>query len=112
MFTIRRDHTCTRFVTVNVPVEKAFRKETFTAEFKVLDQDEARTIEETAPDGEESRSLLRKVFIGMSDVKDADGNAAEFSDEIRETMIKVPYVAMALIEEYYKAITGLTKRKN
>ncbi len=104
-FTIRKEHTFRHKVTVRVPVDGGFSNETFTAVFKVLPKDKAEELLERVKDAPDV-GLLREILVGFEDVMDEAGNAIEYSDETRDLLIGIPYVAIPLIKAYHEANLG------
>ena len=106
MFTLRENHTFKRKVTVQVPNDKgSFNQELFTAEFRAIDSDEAEHLRNEAEDGTE-RKLLAEVFIGFEGVKDEAGEVVEYSDQVRDQLIRIPYVSLPLINAFFEGILG------
>lgn len=109
MFIVRENHTFTRKIDISVPFETGFRKESFTATFLSIDTEEANELRNS---GEESdAALLNKVFVGFEGVKDEDDHDVEDTEENRQLLMKVPYVALPLIKSFFNAVTG-QKTKN
>ena len=107
MFTIRENHTFKRKVTVNVPNDKGgFSAESFMAEFKAVDQDEARRLYESMNEESRDQNVLAEVFIGFENVKDPDGNSIEYSDQVRDQLMKIPYVSIPLISAFWQGLAG------
>lgn len=113
MFKIKKDNRFWWPVKVDVPVDGRHATHEFSAHFVLLDQDE---IDETLggeynEDESADRDLLRKVLVGWKQVANEDGNEIEFSDEARDRILKIPYVRIALVRAYFKAIAG-RRQKN
>lgn len=102
MFKVTKEPKFTHDVTVQVPVNGGKREETFKATFKVVDMD---AIGDTfGSEGQEA--LLKRVLCDMSDLEDEAGNPMDYSDEIRDQLIKIPYVRAGLLNTYMSAING------
>src|SRR5258707_1023849 len=97
-FNIAAKPTFRRPVTVHVPDGDAARTEQFIATFRVLPvDDEAKFDLET---GEGSTGFLKAVIVRLDDLADANGKAVEYSDDVRDEVLRQPYVRMALARTY------------
>ncbi len=105
-FTVREQHFFKHKVDVRVPVDGGFRTETFTAHFKALPKEEALALVLEAQENGDAH-LLREILVGFEDIKDEDGNAVEYSEESRDTLLNIPYVSIPLIQAYHKATVGI-----
>ena len=100
-------------VTVAVPVDGRHAKHKFRGQFLLIDQEEIDGYVEDANDDEAGDlDLLSRVLIGWEGVADDDGNPIEFSDEVRDKLLKIPYVRLGLIKAYFEAVAGGRRRKN
>ncbi len=97
-----------RTVTIHVPYDgTGYRKDTLDVRFKMLDSDEAQALHERAKSGRDDIELLREVFIGLpKGVLDESGQRLDDSPEIRERLIKIPFVRIALVKAYNEAQMG------
>ncbi|PKR55476.1 hypothetical protein [Thalassospira marina] len=109
-FVLRENHTFKRRIDVKVPTDTGFKAESFTATFAAIDSDEAKELYEAADDNKD-RVLLGRVFIGCEGIKDEDGNDVADTASLREMLAKIPYVALPLITEFWKGLSG-QKTKN
>lgn len=79
----------------------------FRAQFAELTTDEIRAITDEADDeGEATEALLKRVFIGFEDVTDEEGKKVDFSDSVRDMLINRPYIRVALVQSYMRALSG------
>ena len=99
MFNVDEKPVFTRTVTALVPKGEGHDPQTFKATFNVLDDDEIDGV--ALGETKKVKELLRKMLVGMDDLADAAGNAIPFSDQIRDRMLKLPYVRVALLQAYY-----------
>jgi hypothetical protein len=88
---------------VNVPVDGGHREEVFKATFRVLDTDEAGTFDIGTPKG--TTAFLRRAVIGLEDLQDEQKRPIAYSDELRERLIRIPFVRQALLNTYLDAVT-------
>lgn len=106
MFKLTTDPRFTHQVKVQVPVDGGFKEQSFKATFKVLPIDQLVTEEDAAASDETAQALtLRKVVVGLDDLVDDANEPIPYSDEIRDQLIAVPYVRIALMQTYIRAIT-------
>jgi len=104
MFKVSSSPQFTHPVEVLVPVDGGHEKQTFKATFKVLDaseDDDKHDLNSTSG----SSAFLRDALISMSDLVDDHGAQLVYSDNLRDQMLKVPYVRTALARAYFSAIT-------
>ena len=106
MFQIVDEIEVTWPVKVQVPTDGgAHQEQVFTARFKIIDTDEE---EQAVERGRRSnRALINKALVGWGDdVAGPDGKPLKFSEDARAALIKIPYVATALVLAYYEAAAG------
>ncbi|EEW59764.1 conserved hypothetical protein [Ruegeria sp. TrichCH4B] len=103
MFNVEETPSFTRTVKVKVPKGEGHEEQTFKAAFNVVDDEviEGVPLQNTA----EVKKVLRKMLTGMEDLANTAGEAIPYSDEIREKILKLPYVRIALIAAYYDGVT-------
>lgn len=101
MFKVASDRKFTHPVTVCVPVDNGHIDQTFKVTFRVLDATEMEQ------DGsvESQKSVLRKIIVEMHDLIDADDQPVSYSDALRDELISLPFVRVALNNVYIKAMT-------
>lgn len=101
MFKITTNPTFTHSVHVMVPVDGGHKEQTFKATFAVMDVEELERVQ----DEEGQRGVLRKVIKGFDELIGDDDKPVPFSDDLREQLIGVPFVRIALFQTYLKAIS-------
>jgi len=101
MFKVTEDRRFTHDVKVMVPTDGGHSEESFKAEFRVVDID---NLGDTAS-LEGQQETLRRVVVSMSELVDDEKNEMPYSDELRDRLIRVPYVRSALLQTYLRAIT-------
>jgi len=105
MFEFVQDLTVTRKVTVQVPVDgTTFKAQSFHAVFKIIPN--KRVIELSAEGGDVA--VLREVLVGWEpgEIRGADKQPIDFSEENRDALIAVPFFALATIRAYNEAALG------
>lgn len=102
MFKIDSAPEFTHTVSVMTPIDGGHREDKFKARFKVV-EDEADQTEPTSFGVDAIKDHLRKIVVGMDDLADATGTAIPYSDEVREQMLSLPHVRLALLRTYRNA---------
>lgn len=102
MFDITDTPEFTHIVHVQTPVDGGHREDTFKARFKVID-DEGQKINFYKVG--EVKDYLRKLLISMDDLADGKKKPIQYSDEVRDQMLALPHVRMALLKTYNEALT-------
>ena len=106
MFKISERETVKRTVSFKRPGKgNSFINEKFTAEFLIVDIDRAAEIW-TDTDDASGAVFLKEVFVGVEGIGDEEGNPLVFNDELRDQLIKIPYLTLPLLEAYRLAVTG------
>lgn len=104
MFKIVEEPTFTHDVTARVPVDGGFAEETFKATFRVIDPEEVDSFVLTTTEG--STAFLRRVIKRLDDLADAEKHPIEYSDEVRDAALRLPWARAALARTYFAAISG------
>lgn len=79
-------------------------KEDFTARFICLPIDEYEGFDLSSPEG--AGDFVRRVLDDASEITDPDGTPLGFDDSLKERMVNVSYVRLALIAAYHQALSG------
>ena len=104
MFKITTDPRFTHEVKVMVPVDGGHEEQSFKVTFKVVPIDELK--EDVSLSAEQNQARhLRQVVCGMADLV-GDGDAPlDYSDKLRDQLIAIPYVRIAMMRAYLGAVT-------
>ena len=102
MFKVTSEPKFTHDVTVQVPVDGGHREETFKATYLVVGIDEMTDM--LSLDGQQK--LLKRVVCQMDELEDEKGKPMPYSIELRDQLIKLPFVRAALYQTYLKAVSG------
>lgn len=108
-FKVVDEPTFSRKVTVQVPVDGGFRKETLDATFRVLPLEKFTEYNLNTEAG--SRSFLQAVIVKLDDIAGDDGKTLPYSDELRDRVLGLPYARIALSRDYFEAV-GNSKAGN
>lgn len=101
MFKVSSDPKFTHPVTVCVPVDGGHKNMTFPVTFRVMPLDQL----DDGQGAEGQAASLRKVITHMEDLVGDNDQPIPYSDEIRDQLIAVPYVRLALMKTYLEAVT-------
>ncbi len=104
MFTVTDEPTFTHDVTARVPVDGGYVEETFKATFRVIDPEETDSFALATTDG--SAAFLKRVIVRLDDIGDAEKKPVEWSDKVRDEVLKLPWARRALARAYFEAISG------
>lgn len=103
MFRIVERPEFTHEVHVQVPVDGGYRTETMKARFRILPEAELDTGDLTQT--EAGKEYLRRIVVRLEDLADASGQPLDYSDDLREAVLALPYARLALIRAYVAAQT-------
>jgi len=82
------------------------KKHSFVAEFKFIDKD--AWMENMESDARVD-DVLKLGLVGFEGIKDADGNAVEFSDALVDSLLELPWITSALFKAQLAIQGGLTQ---
>lgn len=107
MFNVVTIPTFSRNVPVPVPSGDDFKEESLKATFCVRPDDEV-SFDANSP--EDIKRFLREIIVCLDDLADDKGKPVAYSPEIRDQLLQLPYVRIALLRAYtgaqVKAVTG------
>ena len=101
MFKVTTDPQFTHPVKVFVPVDGGHAEQSFKATFRVEGVEELDQVQDEGG----QRAVLQRVIVGMSDLVGEDEQPLSYSDRLRDQLIGVPYVRIALFRTYLEAVT-------
>lgn len=103
-------------VVISVPQDGgSVQQQEVTADFLMLPQSDLDEQLEASRDsnGNADADILRRVVKGLKGVADNNGATLDFSANLLDSLINVPYVRSALIGTYFEATSGKkARRKN
>ena len=89
-------------VVIQVPQDGGqVTKSEIECDFMILPQDEMDALIQSSREGDGDEDVLRRVWVGFGRVQDAAGNPIEYSDAVRDRMLKIPYVRGAILRGYF-----------
>ena len=112
MFKLQTNPTFKRSVTVVTPTDNGDTKGTFTATFNRLPQSRIDQILADRMDGDSDSSILDEVLANVDGIADENGNAMPSNDETLNLVKDDSCARIALVSEYFSAITKKNQRKN
>lgn len=101
MFKVTSEPVFTHEVKVMVPVDGGFEAQTFKARFRVMDVEQLSDVQDEGG----QKAVLQKVVAGMEDLVDEAGEPMPYSDDLRDRLIGVPFVRIALFTAYLRGVT-------
>jgi len=104
MFKIDQNPTFTRRVEIKVPADGGHERQDFNVTFRALPDAEIEAFDMRTTVGE--REFLSAAVTHFDDVEDEDGKALPYSDSLRDRLIGLAYVRVALINAYTAAMIG------
>lgn len=103
MFNVAKEAIFTRTVTVRVPDGYGVREESLKATYRVLPTDEAEKYDLNTSEG--SAALLRRALVRLDDCVD-DNGPVEYSDLLRDQVLRLPYARAAIALCYFREAQG------
>ena len=104
MLKISTEPTFTHPVTARVPVDGGFREDKFTATFRVLATDKMDEFNLVTTKGQ--REFLAAAIVRLDELEDDEKRSIPYSDEVRDQVIRIPYVRTALAKAYFDGVSG------
>jgi hypothetical protein len=99
MFNIDAEPRFTDTVTVHLPGGK---EETFKATFRVLPVDDFNGFDLSSSDG--TRDFLKAAIAHLDELVDASKTPVAYSAAVRDQVIGMPHVRLALVRTYVQGI--------
>lgn len=92
----------THRVKVQTPVDGGHKEETLKVTYRVLDAVAVEAFDLATTEG--TTDFLREVISHLDDIVGEDNAPIPYSDELRDEVLKVPYIRAALGRGYFEAI--------
>jgi hypothetical protein len=109
MFKVTKNQTFTHPVKVRTPIDGGYLDETFKATFNLISTEEANGFDRTT---EGTTLFLRRVLVRCDDLVDEAKQPLPWSDDLRDHLIFLPHVRIALWRAYEEAIANNPKAGN
>lgn len=101
MFKVTTAPKFTHPVTVFVPTDGGHVEQSFKATFLVEDVEKLSDIQDEGG----QKAVLQRVVTHMDELVGDDDQAVPYSDALRDQLIGLPYVRIALFRTYLDAVT-------
>tara|TARA_Y100000015_G_scaffold6402_1_gene5869 strand:- start:2927 stop:3250 length:324 start_codon:yes stop_codon:yes gene_type:complete len=88
-------------VTVELPDNGQYKKETFTACFKKVGR---KAFEDL--DDEATEALMYEVLVGWEGITDEDNEDVPYSDEVKQDLLDDTYFVRGLMTSYLESLKG------
>ena len=105
MLKITQTPEFTHRVKVRIPVDGGFSEQEFDARFRVVPWDELKALDD------DPAEQARRIWVGWKGIVDDEGNELPFSDGLRDQLLGMLFLRIALLRTYMEAIAGV-KRGN
>jgi hypothetical protein len=102
MLRVTNEPTFTHDCTVQVPVDGGFREDKCKATFKVLPTDEVDKFDLATEKG--TKEFLLAALVRIDELEGENKQPVSYNDEIRDQLLRVPYVRLALARTYFDAV--------
>ena len=106
MFKLISDLTFTHTVPVQVPTSDGHEEQSLKASYRVIGDDKLGAFDMS--DTAQMKECLRAILVRLDDVTGADDQPLTYSDEVREQLIDLPFVRLALVKGYYRGVYSTT----
>lgn len=93
----------THTVPVMVPADGGHIEQTMKVRFTILPAKETDNMDPRADDA--LQDILKRIIVSIEDVVDDDDNQIPYSDAIRDRLLALPFVRVAMWRAYTAAIT-------
>lgn len=104
MFKIDQTPTFTHRVEIKVPADGGHELQDLQVTFRVLPDEEIEAFDMRTSRGE--RDFLTAAIVNFDDVEDEKGKQLPYSHGLRDRLIGLAYVRVALVNAYYAALMG------
>ena len=88
-------------VTASVPINGGYRDEVFEVTYQLASNPDADMSSDPMRD-----DFIRDVVVEMHDLVDDAGKELPWSDEVRDSVITLPWARLAILKGYFTAVTG------
>ncbi len=107
MFVFDPEHKFSWKVEVSVPMNGKLEKQSFTATYKVLKQNE---IDELLKLPTAEYDLAQACLVGWAGITGENKKPIAYSSETATELLALPYVRQAVIATYLKALAGAPEK--
>lgn len=104
MFNIAERPEFTHEVKIAVPADNGYREDSMRVRFRAIPDEEADAFRLDDPDG--MKGFLREIIVHIDDLVGGDGKPIAWSEDVRELVLGMPWVRMALMRAYTMAVVN------
>jgi hypothetical protein len=108
MFKLVSNPTFKRVVKISAPVDGGVKETTIGVVFNALKVSAIQIHDDSMLEGQVS--LLKAVINSIDDVQDEAGNVLPYNDELRDNLIDIGCVRMAMINSFKLGIIGAREK--
>lgn len=102
-FKVVQERQFTHRVKIFTPVDGGHREESVKATYRVLDTEAIEDYDLASTEG--TTEFLRAVIVRIDEVLGEDNEALPYNDELRDALLRMPYVRAALGKSYFDGIS-------
>lgn len=110
MFKVVDTPTFTHTVTVFSPTDAGHTAETLKVTYELISTDEADRFDTGTREG--TTEFLKRIIHRMDDLVSESGSALSYSEALRDRLIAMPHIRLALLTGYFDAVAKDPKSKN
>lgn len=107
MFKLSAEPTFRHKVRARVPVNGGHQDETFEVTYRALTIEQMSKYDLT--EASDVSEFLRAAIAELHDIADAQGNPLEYSDEVRDQVLNLPWARAAIVAGYFEGVAGARK---
>jgi hypothetical protein len=108
MFIVAANPQFTHTVKILVPSDGGHLEQSLKVTFKVIDSDEEQAERHDLNTIAGSIAFCKEVVVSLDDLVDAEDKPVVYSDQLRDRLLKVPYIRTPIARAYYDAMTKAT----
>lgn len=105
MFKVTSEPQFTHTIKVMVPTDGGHMEQSFKATFRVIPIEDLAAEDDAEDKAAGQLRTLRKVIVSFGDLVGDDDQPLPYSDALRDQLLEVPYVRIALLRTYLSAVT-------
>jgi len=104
MFIVDTNPSFTHKVIVQVPVDGGYEEQTLQATFAVIPAEVAAEFDLGGASG--STDFLKRIILKLDDLVDKDKKPVPYNDALRDQLIALPFMRLALSRAYFTGVSG------
>ena len=104
MFKLAKEPTFRHQVEAKVPVDGGFEDQSFEVTFRAIDAEEAEGYD--MGDAMSQTAFFKRIIVELHDIGDAEGKKLEYSDTVRDQVLRLPWAKKAIAKTYFASLRG------